>query len=62
MSDLVEKVLKEIDKNEKTSSLVLAKQLNVDHQKVVGAIKSILSAGEVSSVEIKFATFSVTTF
>ncbi|XP_065576867.1 phenylalanine--tRNA ligase alpha subunit-like isoform X2 [Artemia franciscana] len=53
MSDLVEKVLKEIDKNEKTSSLVLAKQLNVDHQKVVGAIKSILSAGEVIKAEQK---------
>ncbi|XP_065576525.1 uncharacterized protein LOC136037696 isoform X2 [Artemia franciscana] len=51
--EVVTKVEKEMDENEKTSSLELAKQLNVDHSKVVAAIKYLFSEGKAIKVEEK---------
>ncbi|XP_041357913.1 phenylalanine--tRNA ligase alpha subunit A-like [Gigantopelta aegis] len=50
MADL-EVFLQHLDKINGIDSLDLAKTLNVDHQKVVGAIKSIQSIGEILKVE-----------
>mgnify|MGYP007133251036 FL=1 len=48
MADVVSAVLLYLSKNESIDSFELAKLLNEDHQKVVGAIKSIQSVGDVS--------------
>ncbi|UYV66992.1 hypothetical protein LAZ67_4003589 [Cordylochernes scorpioides] len=47
MVELSEKVLKLIEENGKLSSLEIANKLKVDHQKIIGAIKSIEACGNV---------------
>ncbi|UYV66993.1 FARSA [Cordylochernes scorpioides] len=47
MAELSEKVLKLIEENGKLSSLEIANKLKVDHQKIIGAIKSIEACGNV---------------
>ncbi len=48
MAELAERLLLLIaDKNE-IESLAASKELNVDHEKIVGAIKSLHSLGDVS--------------
>lgn len=49
--DLVEQILKHVSEHGESDSLQLARVLNVDHQKVVGAIKSIQAFGDVLCVE-----------
>lgn len=47
MSELQDRVLKEIDINGKLESLSFATKASVDHQKIVGVIKSLESLGNV---------------
>lgn len=49
--DLTEQVLKHIDQHEKADTLDLAAEFNEDHQKIVGAVKSIQAHGELLSLE-----------
>jgi hypothetical protein len=51
MSDLSEKVLHYLDEHERVDTLHLAAHFNVDHQKVIGAVKSLQSLGDVSVPE-----------
>lgn len=44
---LAEKILVYIEKNSKANSYELAVLWNEDHQKIVGAVKSLQSLGEV---------------
>ena len=55
MADLAESVLQYLDKNEKADTIDLAITLNEDHQKVVGAVKSLQAFGDVGGSE--FANF-----
>ena len=48
--DLPETILQQINQGQ-TDSLEIANHLNVDHQKVIGAIKSLESLGNVISSE-----------
>jgi len=50
-SDLSEKVLEYLDKYGNIDTLDLAEYLHVDHQKVVGAVKSLQAAGDFITVE-----------
>lgn len=47
MADLSQVVLTEVNKQGEIDSLVLANSLKEDHQKIVGAIKSLQSLGDV---------------
>ena len=47
MADLAESVLKFLDKNETADTIDLAITLNEEHQKVVGAVKSLQAFGDV---------------
>lgn len=51
MADLVEEILLHVSKTENASTLDLARLLEVDHQKVVGALKSIQATGDLLNVE-----------
>ena len=48
MEDITEQLLKELSVNSFFNSLELSSRLSLDHQKVVGAIKSLQSLGNVS--------------
>lgn len=48
---LVDKVLDYLNRVESVDSLQLAKELEEDHQRIVGAVKSIQSAGDIIEVE-----------
>lgn len=50
-SDLSEKVLHYLDTHESVDTLHLAVLFNVDHQKVIGAVKSLQALGDVSDPE-----------
>lgn len=51
--ELTEEILKAIDNSgNPLDSIALASKLNVDHQKLVGAIKSLESLGDVIKTEI----------
>lgn len=49
--ELTEQILKYVDENGKVDTLDLVPILRVDHQKIVGAIKSIESSGELLQTE-----------
>lgn len=49
--ELTEQILKHIDSHGKANTLDLAAELSEDHQKVVGALKSIESHGELLTSE-----------
>ena len=51
--ELPERILKELDasKDSNLESLSLAEKFNLDHQKIVGAIKSLESLGQVINSE-----------
>ncbi|KAK7504034.1 hypothetical protein BaRGS_00004766 [Batillaria attramentaria] len=51
MADYSEVVLREVDRTGDVDTLSLAKQLGVDHQKLVGAVKSLQSLGGILQVE-----------
>lgn len=48
MADLTDVVLEAVNKKGGVETLELAAQLSVDHQKIVGAVKSLQSLGDVS--------------
>ena len=48
MADLSELVLQHVDKEGEITTDELAKRLQKDHQKIVGAVKSLQSLGNVS--------------
>jgi hypothetical protein len=48
VSELMENILKYLNNHDKADSLDLSKYFNVDHQKVVGAIKSLQAFENVS--------------
>ena len=48
MADIAAEILQLVANRGTVESLQVAKQLNVDHQKVVGAVKSLQSLGNVS--------------
>lgn len=50
-SDLVEKILDWLDKRGAVDTLELASSFNEDHQKIVGAVKSIEALGELIASE-----------
>lgn len=49
--ELTEQILKFIEQHEKADTLDLAAEFSEDHQKVVGALKSIESHGELLNTE-----------
>jgi phenylalanyl-tRNA synthetase alpha chain len=49
--ELTEKILKYIEQHEKADTLDLAAEFSEDHQKVVGALKSIQAHGELLTSE-----------
>jgi phenylalanyl-tRNA synthetase alpha chain len=49
-SDLSERLLWYLDGHERVDTLHVASLFKVDHQKVIGAVKSLQSIGEVSVV------------
>ncbi|PAA91846.1 hypothetical protein BOX15_Mlig028271g1 [Macrostomum lignano] len=51
MEDLRSNILAYIDKHETCSSTELCKEMNVEHQKIVGALNSILAFGEIISAQ-----------
>lgn len=50
-SELGEKILQYLSHTPSVSSLQLAKELEEDHQKIVGAIKSLQSLGDIIEAE-----------
>lgn len=51
MTELCEKILKYVSENEPVNTITLAELFKEDHQKVVGAVKSIQANGELIQVE-----------
>ena len=51
VSDLSVRVLQYLDGHERVDTLRLAELFKVDHQKVVGAVKSLQAIGDVSFTE-----------
>lgn len=49
--ELTEQILKYIEEHEKADTLDLATEFNEEHQKVVGALKSIQANGELVNCE-----------
>ena len=47
MSDMTDVVLQELAQNDGFDTLDLAERLKIDHQKIVGAVKSIQAYGDV---------------
>ena len=47
MADLADVILQYVDKHGQFDTLKLAAELKEDHQKIVGAVKSVQSLGEV---------------
>lgn len=50
-SELSERLLLYLDGHERVDTLHLAALFKVDHQKVIGAVKSLQAAGDVSVLE-----------
>ena len=53
MAELGEKLLHLIAERDQVDTLDLAGELNIDHQKIVGAVKSLQSLGDVSVKDIR---------
>lgn len=51
MTELSDKILQYLAKNEEINTLQLAKLFEEDHQKVVGALKSIQAFGNIVTAE-----------
>jgi len=51
MADLTDEVLQYVNKLGCVDTLDIAKEIKDDHQKIIGAVKSIQSFGEVSYVD-----------
>ena len=48
MAELGERLLQLIAERDQIDTLDVAKEINIDHQKIVGAVKSLQSLGDVS--------------
>ena len=55
MAELAETILQLIAERDQIDTLDVAKELNVDHQKIVGAVKSLQSLGDVSTPRILYS-------
>lgn len=51
MAELTEKILLYLNKVDDVNTLDLAKDLGVDHQKIVGALKSIQAHGDLITAD-----------
>lgn len=51
MASLSERILQYLDENDTATTLELAKKFNEDHQKIIGAVKSIQAVGDLISAE-----------
>lgn len=51
--ELTEQILKHIEQHETADTLDLAAEFNEDHQKIVGALKSIQANGDLLNAETK---------
>ena len=56
MAELAERLLLILSKCDKLDTLDLPAQLNTEHEKVVGAVKSLQSRGDVSSLDVTTAS------
>ena len=52
MAELAERLLQLIAERDQIHTIDVAKELNIDHQKIVGAVKSLQSLGDVSVKDI----------
>ena len=52
MAELGERLLQLIAERDQIDTLDVAKELNIDHQKIVGTVKSLQSLGDVSVKDI----------
>ena len=58
---LNEEILRRLNEKSKLNSLDLSKELSIDHQKIVGAIKSLQSLGDIiKSTQNEFKRFDLT--
>ncbi|XP_044262100.1 phenylalanine--tRNA ligase alpha subunit [Tribolium madens] len=51
MTDLCEKILRQLSESEPLNTLTLSRLFNTDHQKIVGALKSIQAHGDLITAE-----------
>lgn len=51
MAQLTDRVLQYLDKNDGVDTLKLAEKFEEDHQKVIGAVKSLQSLGDIIEAE-----------
>lgn len=56
MADLSQVVLTEVDKQGEIDTLKLSQSIKEDHQKIVGAVKSLQSLGDVRFFKLSFQT------
>lgn len=56
--ELTDKILNYLDEHEEVNSLDLAEILKENHQKIVGAIKSLETVGDVSLKKVVFYNFT----
>lgn len=56
MADLSQVVLTEVDKQGEIDTLKLSQSIKEDHQKIVGAVKSLQSLGDVRFFYLSFQT------
>lgn len=54
MADLSQVVLTEVDKQGEIDTLKLSQSIKEDHQKIVGAVKSLQSLGDVRFFSFRF--------
>lgn len=52
MANLPEKILQELSTKQSLNTLDLAQVFNEDHQKIIGALKSIQANGELVNAEV----------
>lgn len=58
--ELNERILHHLDKNDKVDTLQLASEFNEDHQKIVGAVKSLEALEMVTSEAVKSSRWELT--
>lgn len=58
--ELNERILHVLDKSEKVNTLKLASEFNEDHQKIVGAVKSLEALEMVTSEPVKSTRWELT--
>lgn len=58
--ELNERILKYLEENEKADTLKLANEFNEDHQKIVGAVKSLEALDMIVSEPVKSTKWELT--